>query len=378
MHRITGLVLLITFFVIASCSNEQTCTVEEIDGVRHVHNLVPLWGDEQKIRLEHVQTIGGIDAEDENFQFYSIRGAVKDSKGNIFVLDAGNHRVQKFDKNGNFLLSFGQKGQGPGEFNMPRNILILSDDTIFVNDMRKWHWFTADGNLIESKLIQKLTLRGILLDNKHHFSHLGFQHYVEEFYSKVSDKPYLISELDENGELVSGFGEIFHYENNRAQNIANMIAISKDPGSNIYAGFYWHNRIEKYSQDGNLIMRIDRPLSYPIEYEMATYRPVIDGEAREYEFAEFNRVTDGIAVDNKGRIWARTIKKQLTREDRERKVTERVDYTYFLELFSPEGVLLTTIEPDISLSGLRIFGDRILTHSNDESCVFEYRIIDLE
>ena len=39
-----------------------------------------------------------------------------DAQGNIYVIDGGNHRVQKFDQNGNFLLTWGSQGAGDGQF----------------------------------------------------------------------------------------------------------------------------------------------------------------------------------------------------------------------------------------------------------------------
>ncbi|MCH7783683.1 hypothetical protein IID62_11525, partial [candidate division KSB1 bacterium] len=50
---------------------EQTYTVEMVDGTRVVHNLAPAWGDEQKITLNLVRTLGEVGVEeDENYQFF--------------------------------------------------------------------------------------------------------------------------------------------------------------------------------------------------------------------------------------------------------------------------------------------------------------------
>lgn len=39
-----------------------------------------------------------------------------DSENNIYIADSGFNQVHKFDPEGNYLLSYGKKGQGPGEF----------------------------------------------------------------------------------------------------------------------------------------------------------------------------------------------------------------------------------------------------------------------
>ena len=37
------------------------------------------------------------------------------NENHLYVADAGNHRVQKFDVNGNYLLQFGGCGSGDGQ-----------------------------------------------------------------------------------------------------------------------------------------------------------------------------------------------------------------------------------------------------------------------
>jgi DNA-binding beta-propeller fold protein YncE len=58
-----------------------------------------------------------------------------DSAGNIYVADGyGNSRVAKFDRNGKFLLTWGSRGTGPGQFNLPHGIAIDAKDTVYVAD----------------------------------------------------------------------------------------------------------------------------------------------------------------------------------------------------------------------------------------------------
>jgi len=57
-----------------------------------------------------------------------------DHEGNIYVTDGeGNSRVLKFDKYGNFLLGWGMKGSGPGQFDIPHSIAI-DGDVVYVGD----------------------------------------------------------------------------------------------------------------------------------------------------------------------------------------------------------------------------------------------------
>ena len=55
--------------------------------------------------------------------------------GTFFVADGyTNARVMKFDKNGNFLTSWGTKGTGPGQFQVPHSIAIDRTGRVFVAD----------------------------------------------------------------------------------------------------------------------------------------------------------------------------------------------------------------------------------------------------
>ncbi len=57
-----------------------------------------------------------------------------DTKGNLYVTDSMNFRVQIFGNDGGFLSSFGIAGDGPGAFSKPRGIAVDSDNHIYVVD----------------------------------------------------------------------------------------------------------------------------------------------------------------------------------------------------------------------------------------------------
>jgi len=55
--------------------------------------------------------------------------------GDVFVSDGyGNSRVVKFDKTGKFLLAWGSKGKGDGQFNLPHAIRIDAAGHVYVGD----------------------------------------------------------------------------------------------------------------------------------------------------------------------------------------------------------------------------------------------------
>ena len=75
-----------------------------------------------------------------------------DRQSNIYVVDQHNHRIQKFDSAGNFILMWGKQGSGQGEFNYPFGIAIDSKGNVFVSDMNnnRLQKFSADGKFLSS------------------------------------------------------------------------------------------------------------------------------------------------------------------------------------------------------------------------------------
>ena len=83
--------------------------------------------------------------------------AVADN-GDIFVADGhsgggaatGNARVVKFDRSGKFLKTWGKKGMGPGEFDVPHTIALDSRGRVFVGDRQnnRIQVFQPDGTFV--------------------------------------------------------------------------------------------------------------------------------------------------------------------------------------------------------------------------------------
>lgn len=73
-----------------------------------------------------------------------------DKDGNIYVTDSYNHRIQKFDNNGNFLMKIGGESsrEGHGTFTNPLGIGVDYDGNIYVVDNFFLQKFDAQGNFI--------------------------------------------------------------------------------------------------------------------------------------------------------------------------------------------------------------------------------------
>lgn len=152
--RLVWLIIALSVFIFASVHEESQWRgkIEYEDGVKVIKNpSEPLYG-EITFELEEDLSIGN--EEDENCYFYKNIRLDVDSEGNIYVLDWANYRVQKFDKNGNFVSTIGRQGQGPGEFSDPHGLHIGKNDRVCVLDRQMIHVFDGNGRLEKCTSIQ--------------------------------------------------------------------------------------------------------------------------------------------------------------------------------------------------------------------------------
>ncbi|MEC4673689.1 MAG: 6-bladed beta-propeller [Nitrospirota bacterium] len=80
-------------------------------------------------------------------QFRSPWGIAIDSVGDVYVADTGNQRIQKFDRDGNFITQWGGFGNTQGQFNFPYGISVDAKGHVFVIDsgnMRVQHFMPAE------------------------------------------------------------------------------------------------------------------------------------------------------------------------------------------------------------------------------------------
>ncbi|MCK7540845.1 MAG: hypothetical protein MZV63_63120 [Marinilabiliales bacterium] len=72
--------------------------------------------------------------------------------GPLFRTAAADGLVHKFDTTGNLVKTFGRKGQGPGDLQMPGALDVLDEKTLVVNDAgnRRLSLFDLDGNFMKT------------------------------------------------------------------------------------------------------------------------------------------------------------------------------------------------------------------------------------
>jgi sugar lactone lactonase YvrE len=403
----TRTTLIVIAFALAGTLAFAGQKTETVNGVKVVHNSGPgAWGKSPKVMLEPVRTLGDVDTADENVAFYMPSTIIVDGAGDLYVLDTGNHRVQKFGPDGKYLATYGRQGQGPGEFYYPAWLAVDDKGFLYVSDPnnQRIEVLTADGK--DHKTIKGLEQGDPLLVGRGPVF-LGrpgeivtgaprmrfIMNNPDE--KKPAALPKLVKVLDGDGKTLREFGEPRDFDDELVNNAANEVIMTVDGAGQVYLVFPVQNRIEKYAADGRLLWRADRDLPYSMEIKEKG-KIERQGGGVSIRMPDLNRCATGVAVDAKGRIWVVGMTRQLRKEEQ---VGTSVSMTmssgggrtigyqvqgdtelrktdaYKLEVFDADGALLGSLPLDFFVDGVFIYGDRLFLLDKYRGTQFkEYRI----
>jgi DNA-binding beta-propeller fold protein YncE len=135
-------------------------------------------------------------------------------KGEIYVSDGyGNARVHKFAADGTHLMSWGEPGTGPGQFNLPHGIWVLPDERVLVADREndRIQVFSPTGEFITEWLdVQRPTQIYSRGDGAVYVSELQWRTGQASFRNGKASavKPARISVYNESGALQSRLEEV--------------------------------------------------------------------------------------------------------------------------------------------------------------------------
>lgn len=103
------------------------------------------------LSLKEDFVLGGANASGE-YSFAEIRTAAVGDDGTVYVLDSREGHVKIFDQTGKYLKTFGRKGQGPGELDVPIYLSMnRAKGEIMVQEIgRRLSYFGLDGRFIRS------------------------------------------------------------------------------------------------------------------------------------------------------------------------------------------------------------------------------------
>jgi len=334
--------------------------VETVNGARVVHNEKSgRWGAHPQIRIELVRTIGGLDETDPNRAFSVPYDVVRDSAGNIYILDVRDCRIQKIDAEGKFLKSIGRRGQGPGEFQSPFSMDIDGADNLFVFDARglKIEVLSSDGKPLSTIKFDTYSNHEIRRLKSRQFVK-GGSLFLRDLMEGFKKLPKLLSVVDRDGRTQKTFGEATNYKDTNVTSTANSFYFDKDAQENIYLSFWYQNRVEKYASDGTLLWRADRPLNFGTEV-IDKGRVERSERGTTIQAPRMNMVSMGIACDGKGRVWVNTFNRQMSPEE---------------QGMSISGGGVTKIAKQAKIEKMDIYKLFIWERAN--TAVYQYRIVE--
>jgi streptogramin lyase len=185
----------------------------------------------------------GVEGND-NEHFANPADVAFDANGNIYIADQWNHRVQIYDKDGNYLHTVGSgPGAGPTQLNSPAGVTVTGNGDIYVADYTNHR-------------IQ------IFYNNGTHKATLG----VTGVHGSDNGHFWRPSDV-----AVDAWGNIYVADtwNNRVQKfdhnrgylmtIANFwgaSGVSTDSAGNVYVADTWNNRVQVYNGAGNYLATI--------------------------------------------------------------------------------------------------------------------------
>ena len=347
-------------------------TIENKDGIRTIHNGKDgAWGSSPRIELKLLRKIGDVDTADENFAFARPGDLVEDRAGNIYIADAGQYRIQKFDRDGKFLATFGRKGQGPGEFSTLRSLSIDSADRLHALDdsQRRIQIFRTDGTVTETiKLLRGQMDYLRCLDKGLYLVHEQIPG------PRPVEQKTLLKIVDSKETILADFCTARDFGEPVTNQVGNSAFRAISPDGDILVTFIYQNRIEKYSPKGKLIWTADRSLNFETKVlEKGKFES--SATMSRYTSPKMNACSRGIAADGAGRIWVVTYRRQIKPEEvittsqsgsaagvtikREGNTDLRTTDMYKLEVFDRDGILLGALPLAHFVDGIWIFGNRL-------------------
>lgn len=198
-------------------------------------------------------------------------GVAVDSEGKVYVVDTGNARVQVFTDVGVFEESFGDEGDGVGEFLAPEGIAIDGNDNAFVSDktgnkVLKFdsdHAFDSEFGTPGTGESQFAWPRGVAVDGS------------DDVYV-VDSRNDRIQKFDNDGVFDSEFGEGID-----DGELDDPRGLAVDSDGNVYVVDTGHDRIQVFDGDGNFLYKWGVPGSGDGEFSVA----------------------EGITIDEAGIVW---------------------------------------------------------------------------
>jgi YD repeat-containing protein len=177
-----------------------------------------------------------------NGQLKKPDSAAVDPKGDVWIADTGNNRVQEFSSSGEYLLKFGSGGTGNGQVKSPEGIAVDGKGNLWVADTgnNRVQEFSATGVYV--KQFATTQPRAITVDASEHIWVTSAE--------KVTEFTLTGEQLRTFGSLGSGNGQFFG---------ASGIAVDKE--GHVWVSDEGNGRVQEFSATGEYIAQhaVEKP-----------------------------------------------------------------------------------------------------------------------
>jgi hypothetical protein len=320
-------------------------------------------------------------------------GMIFDEQGYVYVPDGGHHSILVFDRQGAYHRRIGREGQGPGEIDIPSQVFFSWEGELVVHDQgnNRVSHFSREGEFLRSRNIESGPGLFFIIGGEQQIPtdtgdylrpgprivplppDLGGTPEAERYMAP------LLNIVNIEGEVIRSLGERISHRDPHTENMMNEVSFDFRRGE-IAVAFNLHDEIRLYDcGSGDLKRVISRRLAFdPVEPSMQeTEQPSPDGrEVLLVLVAFIDPVSFDVAYDPAGRIWVIT---SLVSSDEEEARQESGDFYDIvrLEVFSPEGELLTTIgmEEPVNRIAFDSEGDLWLLDNRYNSTLRRYEVI---
>ncbi|MBN2245303.1 MAG: 6-bladed beta-propeller [Candidatus Aminicenantes bacterium] len=342
----TANIILCMVLVLCLASLIDAQKIETIDGVEVIYNdskPKPPKGTPSKLVLEELMTIG--DTEDPELSFSGMDlPFVVDDSGMIYALDMQSGCIKIFDGSGQLVSTFGKKGQGPGEFNMPSGIQITPENTLMIEDVtnRRLSYYSFQGEHIKDvSTATKLAMVRVLISKQGNMFGMqmgmpanmneGKMYYEFNMLDKELNSLFTLAKI-EFSIPIPGSGN--------KMNIMDMTAPYQfDSKGNILFARNQDYEIKVFNPEGKNIRTIKKdykPLKITQEDidEMLERIPSNAGgiNTREmFEFPDYFPPFQNFVLDEQDRIYARTYVKGKNKEE------------YVVDIFDSKGIFISQL-----------------------------------
>jgi len=341
MRKSACLLLVLAVFCSCAPKSELPERVME-DGVEVVFNRVEPYAIDGEPATFTLAKEFSIDTEDDAVAELGLTDIGiyfdVDSIGNIYLSSCKNAEgmIFQFDGDGNFVRSFGRKGQGPGEL-LGRNYLSLyltvdRNDNIAVSDYgNKLAVFGAEGKLLMENHIDSRTISMAPLANGNYLSYLIVMDARSDFLNQnplilLDGRFEKIKELDKQMVPNPIIGK-------RLKGTYHVLSWSVANGK-IFTGFQERGyEIFVYDFEGNLVRKIKKesqPVPVPEEHKKEFMEqfsaPIFDDIRDNFYFPDAMPPFHAFFSDDEGRLFVMTYE------------TGDNPGEYLYDIFNPEGV----------------------------------------